>query len=549
MRSSTGTTLLRMMFSPLVLLAIAPAWAGEVVVPPLLSSGVESQTVHNLTTLIASELDFMPEVDKVIELDTRPSNLGTNCLASTSCLAGITRNNGGNQLIGGIVKAKGEDFEFDLLLYDSTANKIVRRKSFTINSNPTAIANGMTPIIIEVLTGVGAEEKAAAAINEDAFSFDDGEDDFDMIPEEVESARLAEASERAAVEEARRLEEARIRAEEQARIRAEEEASRRAAEEARRLEEERRRAEEAARQRAEEAARQRAAEEARERAEAEAANRRAEEEAAKARAAEPLTEMNDFDPSLISFGEAADEIKAEDIDALIQFGAPPPPVNDDNFLYDDEELASLEQLDLGSDGSDIVDLDGPTGRQKPERTKSNEKTVRPRPDKSDSKYRATLKLRTGYVKYYSFNFIANGAEIGIPLGKTGVYILAGVNAYAVNRKIPPKFQPEVGKASEWNLIYPLNLGVIYKFTTAKVVQPYLGADGIGVQYFKDAVGTDWAVGGRGRVGVDFMVANNVGLNIDVSVGYWAGRTFTLIQEGVANSGVLPGVSGGLVIAF
>ena len=72
-------------------LGIGNSFAGDVVVPPLLARGAPSQTAAMMTTLIATELEFTGEFETVNQLSKRPSQLGTNCLGSSGCLAGIAK--------------------------------------------------------------------------------------------------------------------------------------------------------------------------------------------------------------------------------------------------------------------------------------------------------------------------------------------------------------------------------------------------------------------------------------------------------------------------
>ena len=51
------------------------AAAGNVVVPPILARGAPAQTASNMTTLVASELEFTGEFDEVNQLTKRPPQL------------------------------------------------------------------------------------------------------------------------------------------------------------------------------------------------------------------------------------------------------------------------------------------------------------------------------------------------------------------------------------------------------------------------------------------------------------------------------------------
>jgi hypothetical protein len=91
---------------------------------------------------------------------------------------------------------------------------------------------------------------------------------------------------------------------------------------------------------------------------------------------------------------------------------------------------------------------------------------------------------------------------------------------------------------------------MYKFAPGSgLFQPYVGGDIIFVQYYKDEIGADWAGGARLRTGADVMFVKNFGLNVNLGVGGWTGKNWSLIEAGLQQSGLLPQVSGGTVIAF
>ena len=190
------------------------AQAGTVVVCPPIAEGLDSKATIGVHQLIAAELDFMPEFDGVSELEARPQSLTNSCLSSTSCLKTITTAGGGDHLVTGKVRAQGNDYVFDLILYDKASNTIVRRVSRTSPSDPSELANNMTPIIREVATGEGPDQAAAAPAvasfetedDEEDFDFDEGEelpDDMDAMAAEQERQRAEAAAAAAAAAAAR----------------------------------------------------------------------------------------------------------------------------------------------------------------------------------------------------------------------------------------------------------------------------------------------------------------------------------------------------------
>ncbi|MFT4623443.1 MAG: hypothetical protein ACI8PZ_002099 [Myxococcota bacterium] len=176
---------MRQFLVPLALGLLLPgvAAADTVVLTPLLQNGVDGKVLGNVHQLLASELDFASGVDKVVELPQRPTTLSNTCLVSTRCLNGIAVGNGGERLITGTIHARGSDYGLELLLYDAASNTIVRRKEFPVPSDSTQMANGMTSIITELLTGEDPDATAAAAPSVAAFEAGNEEDfDFDGDP-------------------------------------------------------------------------------------------------------------------------------------------------------------------------------------------------------------------------------------------------------------------------------------------------------------------------------------------------------------------------------
>ena len=532
------------------------AAADTVVLTPLIGNGVGDTVVRNVTSLISSELEFMAEIDDIEELGSSPATLNTSCLGSASCLRSIAQNAGGDRLITGSIVKKGDDFSLDLVLFDAGSSKIVRRNSFSLNASPESVADGMGPIVRELVTGVRASGAGEGPGGDDAidFGFDDDFDDMDVDfdasdPEEaLEEARRAE-------ELRRQQEEARKAAEEEARRRAEEEARLRAEEEARR------RAEDEARRRAEEEARRRQVEEDRMREE-----RRA-EEARRMRDARAGYEGDDddddyddeeFDPNSFTLGGSVDDIEVERVEDD-RYGSRIDDRDDRRSYYEDEDeiLDDLAVLDLDEeergrsrdsrryDEDDLDELDGGRGR-----VSSSEDRGIDRDRDGGGRGKVYIAGRAGYARYFDFNFITGGGEIAIPAGP--IHLLVGLEAYTTQRQIPPKFRDPLNpdQETEWNTILPLNAGVVYKLEGGIAV-PYFGGDAIFGQYYYDVEtgSPSWTVGARARAGLDLMFVENFGLNLNVSLGMWQGKNWDKIQEGIGASGFLPQLSAGTVVAF
>lgn len=333
------------------------AFAASVAVPPLVAKGVETKVANNATSILSMELDFSGAFDQVIEIPSAPSTLNATCLTSTSCLGGIAKTAGSDQLVAGTITTGPEGYAISLVLYDKAKNTIVRKKTFDVPTDASAMSKSGSKMVREILGQAGkAEEKdetAAAAASfsdadaEDDFEFEaapppaktsstktsgtktsaatkptntkvtptvspqkleDGGDDEDLMadPEEDDAElRAAEAAKASAAAKAAADAEKKRKAEEAARIAAEEEerriAEERAAAKAAADAELARRKAEAAKRAAEEAAAEAAAEDARREAEL----------AAAAQADEPSEEDLEAELAAFQFGSSASAIAVE----------------------------------------------------------------------------------------------------------------------------------------------------------------------------------------------------------------------------------------------
>ncbi len=170
----------------------------------------------------------------------------------------------------------------------------------------------------------------------------------------------------------------------------------------------------------------------------------------------------------------------------------------------------------------------------------------------DARARFSVAARVAYSRYGDLNFIDYGVEAGIPVASR-VLILVGVEGASTNRGYSEEERAAIAayagvepeQVQDWNAILPLNLGVVYKVPTSRV-QPYIGADALAVMYTS---APDFAFGGRLRTGVDFLVAENFGFNLDLGLGVLAGDEFEAIQTGLPNIGFYPEIGGGTVLVF
>ncbi len=476
-------------------------FAGTIVLPDVLTDGsVDPKKVKGVHSLISSELEFAPGVDGVEE--TTSAGLTAACFVDPRCLADIAKKGGGDEVLAGNVTRVGNEIALDLVYF--SGGTIARSKRFMVPTDSTAMANEMTSIVGEMLTGQGADGGTAAA----------AVDDFSDLPEEDDSIAVGVAPVPAYTPTPQPA------------------------------------------------------------YQPPPPQPVYQPPAPAPTYAPPPQPTADQAAAMISFGNATNEISAEAVDAMIQFGTPqasgstytpppqptyqqpppqpayqpppqpayqpaPQPYAPAPQPYDND----LAREALEANQPKVVDLD--EGDKKGGSGRTGSKATIERGVANTMQITA----RGGYAKYFVFDFATVGGELAVPVYE-GFHLLAGVEGYAVNRVLPPELQLATGIYSEWNTIFPANVGGMYKFTPGSgLFQPYVGGDIIFVQYYKDEIGADWAGGARLRTGADIMVAKNFGLNVNVAVGGWTGKNWSLIEQGLQQSGLLPQVSGGTVIAF
>jgi hypothetical protein len=160
----------------------AEAHARAVLLAPLIPArGVPPERVVDLRSIISSELEFMEGIDEVIELGPQPNGVDTACLTSTSCLGTLAEDHEADVFIGGTLDKSGDNLIIDLLFYDADANRILRRKTFTVNAAAGAsLLDQVSPIVAEIMTGVSPQKKeAVAAMSDVEFDGDTEEMKFD----------------------------------------------------------------------------------------------------------------------------------------------------------------------------------------------------------------------------------------------------------------------------------------------------------------------------------------------------------------------------------
>ena len=558
------------------------AFAIEAAVSPFAAVGVDGEVAFNVTSAFSSELEFRIEYDWVEQLSDPPTGMSAKCLSSTSCLKTAGKAAGKNHFIGGNVSAVGDMLEVEVVLFDVDKGTLVRRKTF--NTTEAGLVGDASSFVNELLTGASHEDATAAASVADSSEFlDDGDDwDFDdsyevssTIPLPSNSGKSLDdfddpleyeaelARERAEEERARQEEEDRLRREEEARLAA-----------ARAAEEERLRREEEERLRREEEARLAAARAA---AEEEERRRRDEEAAAAAAAAAAMTfDEDEMDLDSISFGSAADEITVDDISfgssaSSIVIEDDDPYVADSRSGYDEVDLDDWSDFDDGADDWEEDDYDRTSGgyldldaepeeetsssRRSSGTDRSSRSTDRSSRSSSSSSISSSkssgeglgfqIAARGGVSRYQSFGFITYGAEIGIPVADK-VAVRVGLEGFSTEREIPPALRTDANEETRWNTILPFNGGVAFYPITSGTFRPYIGGDITLTPYTPEF---DMSPGVRGRAGADLMFSDSFGLNANLALGFWYGKEFAQIQEGLSNSGLVPQASAGTVIVF
>jgi len=524
----------------------ASAYAGEAVVPPLVTRGMNAQQRSNLTGLVFSELDFLGRFDHVTQLNTAPSGLNGRCLGSDSCLGGIAQTHSAIAVLAGAASVSGNKLDVFLVLYED--GNIVRTKDFSLTNSPSVIADAMSSMVREVVTGestaqIQADETVEFDADDEDFDFDaddivvdptversddDFLDDF-AIEDDLDSFTLDDDlyEEEAGNDQNqwRNDAEARRLSEEEAQRRAQEEARRMAVLEAQRLAE----AAEEARRQAEAEARRlaAAAEEARRLAEEEA-RRLAEDEAR--RLAENSQDVFGLDDPVEEF-DASDEFEfefassADSVRDSSQTNTRTTPRSSRTAYVDDYEYNDLDQDRLNS------------------RYSSSRQSARIQRGSSDPV--ASLTARLGGSKFQALSFVTYGVEIAYNVGR--VAIVGGVEGYSAKRLIPEIYLDEGEPNIQWNTIIPINLGALYHFKD-QPLQPYLGADTVFIPgYVRDS--SSVAVGIRARAGADYTLTSTFAVNLNASVGYWGGKDFAAVQQNLTGSGLVPQVSAGTVLRF
>lgn len=191
---------------------------------------------------------------------------------------------------------------------------------------------------------------------------------------------------------------------------------------------------------------------------------------------------------------------------------------------------------------DVDDMD-PSRRAGTERAAREPRRPRPeREPRSDDRPRWLGSARVGWSRYQALQFGTADLEIRARVAG-GLHAVAGGGLFVARRDLP---DGAGGVRRSLDALAPVHAGLVYALNLG-AVRPYLGAEAIAAKYHRDLGAL--AVGGRGRLGVDLMVTDGVGIEVDAAFGVWRGREWEVIAAGLRDVGGLPSVSAGLVWAW
>ena len=139
----------------------------------------------NITALVSSELDIRGGYDLVIAAPPEDFE-GGDCGASINCIKEFSRANKHEAVVAGTVVSDGDEYTLTIKLHDGNNASLIRQVTQNVPSSALDLADAVTDVVIELVTGSAPERgEDASASADDGPLFDDV--DFDELLDEAES--------------------------------------------------------------------------------------------------------------------------------------------------------------------------------------------------------------------------------------------------------------------------------------------------------------------------------------------------------------------------
>lgn len=502
------------------------AYAGDAVVPPLVTRGMDPLQTLNMTSLVASELDFLGRFSTVNQLETAPSSLNGRCLSTASCLGSIARQNSVGAVLAGAASNKGNTIDLFLVYYEN--NQIVRTKEFSVENSPSVIADTMSSFIRELVTGESTaqvQNRDTVAFEADVFSdddlFSDNEDDLfaGIAPVDTEAiSRTIPTDTSSAPSELDDLE-------------------------------------------------------------LDFLGDDISEPPALASTPPPREpEYEPYEPVLsdpepvqfeeeeeftFEFASSVDSVTDSEQSSTratrtsSDYEEPEPEPAYDRYDYDEPNTRSASRASSrGYEYEEDLDSDRDRNRDR-ERSRlssygEGNDRARTRSNTIDPAV-ATIAARLGRSTFQTLDFVTYGIEVSVSVNEQ-LRFVGGIEPHSTKRDIPQLLLQEGEPSTQWNTIVPVNAGLQYSFGES-MWRPYVGADVLMIPGYVTEVegvtleGGRTATGTRARGGLDVLLSDGFAVNLNVSFGRWNGKDFDAVQRDLEDTGTVPQASVGTVIRF
>jgi hypothetical protein len=284
-----------------------------------------------------------------------------------------------------------------------------------------------------------------------------------------------------------------------------------------------------------EAKRKAATEAARRAAQAQAAAKAAQQAAeleaaaAAAAAAQLAAAPQEFNPNDINFGGSAEDISFGAASAMIEV----------------DEAEEEEPYRQAAPIYDDLDEPAPQSRSPARDTRNRSSSAKSRSAGPMADGALGVTGRVGYGRFQYLNFMTYGIEAAWQTGGN-IAVTTGLEAFSTRRLLPPDQVPEGQPAVQWNTILPFSVGALYR-PDGDTLRPYVGASAQLIPGYVAEAGAV-AFGFQARGGVDYFVADNLGVNVNAGAGFWAGEQWYRI-EGLMNTGFTAQFNVGSVFLF